>query len=70
MKVSAFMVCDSNGLEDRASIGSGTTDKRVWSFSVILQQLETLAHITCCALGSNYSKTVELCSLKLNTYNS
>ena len=43
MKISAFTVCDSNDLEDRASIGSGTTDKRVWSFSRISQQIEILA---------------------------
>ena len=63
-------VCDSNGLEDRAIIGSGTTHKKGGSFSRILQRIETLAHITCCSLGSNYSKTVELFSPKLNVYKS
>ena len=70
MKISSFMVCDSNSLEDMTSIGSGTTDKRVWSFSGTLQRIEILAHIACCSLGSNYPKTVELCSSKLNAYNS
>ena len=70
MKISAFTVCDSSGLEDGASIGSSTTDKRVWLFSGISQQIDILAHITCCSLGSNYPKTVELCSPKINACNS
>ena len=70
MKISSFMVCDSNSLEYTAGTGSSTTDKRVWSFPDISQQIEILAHIACCYLGSNYPKRVELCSPKLNAYNS
>ena len=47
-------VCDSKGLKDRASVGSATIDKKVWSFSGILQQIKILAHVTYCFLGSNY----------------
>ena len=62
--------CDSESLEDRASVGRATTDKKVWSFSGISQRIEILAHITCCSLGSNYPKTVELCSPKLSAHKS
>ena len=61
-------VCDSNVLEDRTIIGSDTIDKRVWSFSGISQRIEILAYISSCSLRSNYSKTVELFSPKLNAY--
>ena len=44
--------------------------KRVWLFSGILQLKEILTHITCCLLGSNNPKTIELCSPKLNAYKS
>ena len=44
--------------------------KRVWLFSGVSQRIETLAHITCCSFGSNYSKTVELSSPKINAQES
>ena len=67
---SCQIVYDSNGSEGRASIDRSTTDKRVWSFSGISQWIEILEHITCCSLGSNNFKTVELCSPKINAYKS
>ena len=44
--------------------------KRVWSFSGISQRIDKKAHITSYSLGSNYPKTVELSSPKLNAYKS
>ena len=44
--------------------------KRAWSFSGISQQIDNLAHITSYSLGSNYPKTVELSSPKLNAHKS
>ena len=44
--------------------------KRAWSFSGISQRIDNLAHITSYSLGSNYPKTVELSSPKLNAYKS
>ena len=44
--------------------------KRAWSFSGILQRIDNLAHITSYSMGSNYPKTVELSSPKLNAYKS
>ena len=51
-------------------IGSGITDKKGVVISGISQQIEILAHITCYSLGTNYPKTVELFSPKLNAYKS
>ena len=56
-------VCDSKGLKDRESVGSATTDKRCGHFRDFAADRDF-------GLGSNYSKTVELCSPKLNTYKS
>ena len=44
--------------------------KRAWSFSGISQRIDNLAHITSYSLGSNYPKTIELSSPKLNAYKS
>ena len=44
--------------------------KRAWSFSGISQRMDNLADITSYSLGSNYLKTVELSSPKLNAYKS
>ena len=41
--------------------------KRAWGIS---QRIDNLAHITSYSLGSNYPKTVELSSPKLNAYKS
>ena len=43
---------------------------RAWSISGISQRIDNLAHITSYSLGSNYPKTVELSSPKLNAYKS
>ena len=40
--------------------------KRAWSFSGISQRIDNLAHITSYSLRSNYPKTVESSSPKLN----
>ena len=42
--------------------------KMAWSFLGISQWIDILAHITSYSLGSNYPKTVELSSPKLNAY--
>ena len=63
-------VYDSNGLDNRVIIGSGTANKKGVVISGISQRIEILAHITCYSLGSNYPKTVELFSPKLNAYKS
>ena len=44
--------------------------KKAWSFlgTCILQRIDNLAHITSYSLGSNYPKTVELSSPKLNAF--
>ena len=45
--------------------------KRAWSFSIISQRIDNWhMHITSYSLGSNYPKTVELSSPKLNAYKS
>ena len=44
--------------------------KKAWSISGILQRIDKKAHITSYSLGSNYPKTVELSSPKLNAYKS
>ena len=46
------------------------TLKMEWSFLGISQRIDNLAHITSYSLGSNYPKTVELSSPKLNAYKS